>query len=117
MTKVKKIKYRPLFDNIITTAERNVWTASGILMANKMDGEAPLKNTQTVLRVGDNAPEYITVGSVVKFDMETFRKQRIPAKNGVGEDTFVVIPPLHEDEEGFEFMMVSPRNLLYVIEE
>jgi len=112
----RKIKYRPLFDNMILTADRKVFTASGIYLAEDIHGKGALKTTQTVLRVGENVPEYIQAGTVVEMNLETFPKKRTPAKHDTGPDTYSVLPPLYEDEEGKEFMIVGPRNLLYVIE-
>jgi len=117
MTKLKKMNKRPLFDNMITTANRKGSTASGILLTDNMDGKRQLLTTQTVLRVGDNVPKYIKEGTVVEFNMETFPRERVPAKHDIGPDGFIVMPPLYEDLEGYEFMIVSPRNLLYIIED
>jgi len=117
MTKVKKrMKYRPLFDNMILTAKRKVFTASGIYMAEDMHGKAALNTTQEVLRVGENVPEYLKPGMMVELNLETFPKLRKPAKHDVGPDTYTVIPPLYETEDKTEFLLVTPRNLLYIIE-
>lgn len=119
MTKTKEtIKYRPLFDNMILTAKRKTFSPSGIYLAEDIHGKGALNIIQTVLRAGENVPDYIVEGTKVRLNLETFPKHRTPAKNDVGPDTYTVVPPLYEDDDTKEeFMIVNPRNLLYVLEE
>lgn len=104
----------PLFDDIIITADKIAFTPSGIIIANT-DGARQIKDVQEVLIKGWNTPKQIKVGDSVVLNLDTFPKRMVGAKNDVGPDNYVPIPPLYEDEEGNEFMIVSPRNLLYVI--
>lgn len=115
MTK-HKINLRPLFDNMILTANRVNFSPSGLYLAEDVHGKGALNTVQEVLRVGENVPEYITVGTMVKMNLETFPKHRTPAQADVGPDTYTVIPPLYEKEDKTEFLIVGPRNLLYVID-
>jgi co-chaperonin GroES (HSP10) len=117
MTKKRIIKKRPMFDKIITTANREMATASGVILADTTGKHGKLYTTQTVLRVGEHVPDYIKPGTIVEMDMTTFPKKRIPAKHDVGPDTEYIIPPLYEDDDGSEFMLMSVRNLLYVVDE
>ena len=50
------------------------------------------------------------------MNLETFPKVRKDAKHDIGPDIYSVAPPLYEEEDGTEFMIISPRNLLYIIE-
>lgn len=112
----KKFPYRPLFDDMILTAKRKTFTASGIYLAEDVHGKGALNTSQEVLRVGENVPKYIKVGSMVELKVASFPKERHPAPNDVGPDTYTAIPPLYEMEDKTEFLIVNPRNLLYVIE-
>lgn len=112
-----KIKYKPLFDSIITTANRKMVSSSGIVLST-ISGENPLKTTQTVLRVGENTPDYIKEGTVIELNMSSFPRGKVKnAPADVGPDIYEVIPPLYKGDDNKEFMLMSVRNILYVIED
>jgi hypothetical protein len=114
---MKVLKYRPLFDTILTTADKNILSSTGIVLATT-SGDRQLKSTQTILRVGPNASDYLKPGDVVEIDMGTFPKKMIKkASQDVGPDIYEVIPPLHVAQDGTEFMKMNPRNLLFIIED
>jgi hypothetical protein len=92
-------------------------TASGLILSDSTGKQGKLYTTQTVLRAGENTPDYIKPGVKVELDMNTFPSTRLPAKNDIGPDGKVIVPPLYDDENGDEFMIMSIRNLLYVIDE
>ena len=116
MTKIK-MKYRPLFDNMILTAKRKTFTASGIYMAEDIHGKAALNTEQEILRVGENVPEYLKPGMMVELNLASFPKVMTKqAEHDVGPHTYTVNPPLYETEDKIEFLLVNPRNLLYIIE-
>lgn len=114
----RKINKRPFFDQIITTANRQQATASGLILADTSGSKGKLLTTQVVLRCGENTPDYLEEGSTVELDMSTFKKTMVKrAAHDVGPDTYEVIPPLFEDDDGSEFMRMSVRNLLYLVED
>lgn len=114
----REIKYIPLFDAIITTANREIASASGLILTDSSGSKGKLLTTQVVLKCGSNVPDIIKPGTTVELNMETFKKTLIKrAPHDVGPDIYEVIPPLFEEEDGSEFMHMSVRNLLYVLEE
>ena len=114
----REIKYIPLFDQLITTANREQASASGLILTDSTGSKGKLLTTQVVLKCGSNVPEFIQPGTTVELNMDTFKRTMVKrAAHDVGPDVYEVIPPLFEEEDGSEFMHMSVRNLLYVIGE
>lgn len=111
-----KLKVRPMFDSIVTTANRSNDTDGGLIIVDNIGGQGKLKTTQIVLRVGENVPSYIKEGTEVELNMSTFPRKAIAPKNGVGDSTYEVEPPLYATKDGVEFMLMSVRNLLYIVD-
>lgn len=111
------MRYRPMFDKIIVTANRKRISDGGIILTTQEGANGRLLTTQTVLRAGENTPDYIKEGTIIELDMGSFPKKMIKqAAHDIGPDTYEVQPPLYEDDEGSEFMLMSIRNILYVID-
>lgn len=114
----RKINKLPLFDKIITTANRQIATASGLILTDSTGKNGKLLTTQVVLKCGENVPDIIKEGTTVEIDMMTFPRRKVKdAPQDIGPDVYEVDPPLFVDEDDEEFMQMSVRNLLYVIED
>jgi len=106
-----------MFDRLLITASRKMISDGGIILANSVGPTGRLLTTQKVIRRGENVPEYIKEGTVIELDMASFPKKMVKqAAHDIGPDTYEINPPLYEDDEGSEFMLISSRNILYVID-
>ena len=108
MLKITKIK--PMFTDIIITAERfdRDIVEKGIVVANKGD----LKSYQTVIAVGDSIRN-ISVGDKVMVNFEVFAEHKIPV-NSVKKDMDVNDPIVRYNIPWVNMTDADGNNKVYI---
>lgn len=114
MKKENKIpKVRCLYDKIITTANVQFMTESGVILSPSEKGTVMTR--QTVLVAGPNA--IVKPGDEIEINSDRFQRIRREPKNGIGPDKEFIIPPIEViDKEQYLFISSSEIKYIYLNE-
>ena len=103
-------KVKLLFNNMLVTTTKEKTVSGKILIVNAKS-KAKILSKQTVVASGPNA--VAQPGDKLELNVDLFRKERINAKNDVGPDSYVIIPPL-EEIDGVMYLLISDREVKYI---
>jgi hypothetical protein len=102
-----------MFDHVITTAETKKITDGGIILT--ADEKGAILTRQTVLVAGPNAN--VVPGEEIEINVDRFPRKNIgPARLDIGEDRYIIVPPIEIINEK-PYLFISSREIKYVYEQ
>ena len=101
---VKIPNVRMHFNQVLTSAAIEGETKSGIVHNTML-------NYQVVVAAGKNSS--VQPGDIIEINPSGFRKERIGAKYGIGDDQFRIISPV-EEIDGIQYLYISDRDVKWV---
>lgn len=106
---LKYPKVTMLYDHILTSVITRKVTASGVIVNAGKRGE--ILNRQVVVAAGPNSS--VEIGDEIELNVDRFPRKNIPAKNDIGPDGMLVIPPI-EIIDSVEYLLISSREIKYI---
>ena len=107
--KIKEIK--PVSNWIITTADKETMTPSGVILPDSQT----VKTIQRVLAIGPHVVG-VEVGDMVELDPSTFPKKYKKPKHDIGADEEIIVPPVYSVDDG-DVMKVRIDNIFWAFKE
>ena len=107
--KINEIK--PVSNWIITTAEKQTVTPSGVIVPDSQT----IKTVQKVLAIGPHVTG-VEVSDMVELDPSTFPKKFKKPKHDIGADEEIIVPPVYTVDDG-DVMRVTINNIFWAFKE